>query len=417
MQKAQVFSLETNSSVRNRLTHTLEVADVGRTLGRAVASRLQAAGHLDPPEVEVLQTIVENACLIHDLGNPPFGHFGEAAVKNWFTTQGKEMIKSLKADLFAQDSLQDFQNFDGNPQGFRIVTKLHNEIDEYGLNLTAPTLLAAVKYPSVGSPDPKCTFPKKIGIFHSERPTYEHACALLNQKQGSRYFLAYLMELADDLCYSTADIADGFEKRITNSREFKEEYKKIAAELEITDPHPLPDQAIEHFSTQVSINLAREIIKQSADYFVNNLDAFLAGTARPLAESTAAGRTLEILTTFARRHIYTFPEAHRIEIAGSTIMSGLLDHYSRLLRLSQENFRFFLEKDAVPKKSGLDLEWRIYKQLSRRMLKCYKHFTQKNQSAPLDEWLLRSHLIVDFVSGLTDASARDFYQNFMGISL
>src|ERR1039458_628827 len=213
MQKAQVFSLETNSSVRNRLTHSLEVADVGRTLARAVGIRLHKGGVLEATEIEPFQTIVENACLIHDLGNPPFGHFGEAAVKNWFTREGANIVATLRTELIPQEHLADFQNFDGNPQGFRIVTKLHNEIDEYGLNLTAPTLLAAVKYPSVGTPNPKCTFPKKIGAFLTEKTAYEKACELLGHKRGTRYFLAYLMELADDFCYSTADIADGFEKR------------------------------------------------------------------------------------------------------------------------------------------------------------------------------------------------------------
>lgn len=145
-QKAQVFSLEPNSSVRTRLTHSLEVSDIGRTLANSIAYELCSRHLLSPDNIHIVVSIVENACLLHDIGNPPFGHFGEAAIKDW----AQDYVKRHKcnpADISTLNSLmEDFLQFDGNPQGFRTVTRLHSERDDKGLNLTYSTLLCILKY-------------------------------------------------------------------------------------------------------------------------------------------------------------------------------------------------------------------------------------------------------------------------------
>ena len=416
MQKAQVYSLEVNSTVRNRLTHSLEVADVGRTLARKVGHLLVEKKLLDPSEIETLQTIVENACLLHDLGNTPFGHFGESAIKKWFAKEGQATLQSLLKSGDTADYLEDFRNYDGNPQGFRIVVKLHNEMDQYGLNLTAPTLLAAIKYPFAGTPDTNCLFSKKIGVFRTEQLIYENLCKQLGHPVGQRFFLAYLMELADDICYCSSDIADSLQKGVITNAEFCAEYPKIAKEQNGEAFNPLPQGGkLAHFNTEVSIKLTRQIIEQSAQYFVEHFDDYLAGKGPSLAETTDAGKCLEVLKVFCRRYVYTSPEAQRMEIAGSTIMSGLLSHFAKLLSISRTDFLHFIEKKEMRHKSDLDLEWRIYNQLSKRMVKCYAHF--QNGVSDAEEWRLRAHLIVDFVSSLTDATARDIYQNLMGINL
>ena len=150
MQKAQVFSLESNTSVRNRLTHSLEVADIGRTLARHMGKKLEAKKIATPEDTECMQSIVESACLLHDIGNPAFGHFGEEAIKKWFKENGLKIFARVNKQppLHLHDSrLDDFFLFDGNPQGFRIATRLHCDIDHFGLNLTHSSLLASVKYP------------------------------------------------------------------------------------------------------------------------------------------------------------------------------------------------------------------------------------------------------------------------------
>lgn len=160
-QKAQVFSLETNASVRTRLTHSIEVSQIGRYLAQEIIRAV-------PDEVEnsisyeqklAFSNIVETACLLHDIGNPPFGHLGEAAIRAWFD-------KKCKTGSDGED-YNELRKFDGNAQGFRLITYLSG-VDEYGLNLTASTILAFVKYPITDS---------KKGLFKADyKFSYAQAC-------------------------------------------------------------------------------------------------------------------------------------------------------------------------------------------------------------------------------------------------
>lgn len=418
MEKAQVFSLESNTSVRNRLTHSLEVADVGRTLARHIGKQLESKGRCTTEDTECMQSIVENACLLHDIGNPPFGHFGEAAIKGWFQNRGVELFSKVRQQLAlplpedAKECLRDFIHFDGNPQGFRIVTRLHFDLDEHGLNLTASTLLASIKYPPGGR------FKTKIGVFSSERRLYEELCASCGINPGQRYFLAYVMELADDICYCLSDIADAFEKGVVGSRDFKAEFRKICESegVDLATTVLKDSDKIESFSYQVAIWTTRRLIDEAAIHFSDNLESYLSGEAKELSEDLPSGKILKCFKSFARRFIYTDPEVQRIEIAGSRIVEGLLDHYGRLLGLSRADFAYFVERGELKKHSGLDTEWRIFHQLSKRMLKAYQHAV-KDAANNEEEWLLRARLIVDYISGLTDSYALQVYQNFMGISL
>ena len=420
MQKAQVFSLESNTSVRNRLTHTLEVADVGRTLARHIGKQLETKGITSTKGTECIQGIVENACLIHDIGNPPFGHFGEQAIKGWFKTRGVEIFSRARETRLplqlpddAHDLLKDFLLFDGNPQGFRIVTRLHCDVDHFGLNLTGSSLLASIKYPKFGG----VRFGNKLGVFSSEKKIYEDICGLCGVASGKRYFLAYIMELADDICYCLSDIADGFEKRVMASRDFKEEFRKIceAENVDFTTVVSKGMDKIGHFGYEVAIKITRQIIDEAAKHFAANIDGYLDGSANEMAEDLPTGKILKCLKTFARRFIYTDHEVQRIEIAGSRIVEGLLDYYGRLLELPRSDFLYFVERGELKKHSGLDTEWRIFNQLSPRMLRVYKH--SADHANHDQEWIMRARLIVDYISGLTDTHALQVYQNFMGISL
>ncbi|MBO9572119.1 MAG: dNTP triphosphohydrolase, partial [Chitinophagaceae bacterium] len=142
-QKAQVFSLETNAAVRSRLTHSLEVADYGRLIAQNVTNRLISNGMLDSALQIPFINIVETSCLLHDIGNLPFGHFGETAIQEWFSENWKEKYQTATSrenpDDQITDWMNDFLEFDGNPQGFRIITLLQQppvEISGTGLNLT-----------------------------------------------------------------------------------------------------------------------------------------------------------------------------------------------------------------------------------------------------------------------------------------
>ncbi len=419
VQKAQVFSLEANMSVRNRLTHSLEVADIGRCIARKVGYLLQEKHKISDELSESIQIIVENACLMHDIGNPPFGHFGEAAIKNWAFKRGKEILNNI-CDMFdfpdSDERLFDLCNFDGNPQGFRIVTRLHSERDAYGLNLTHSTLLASIKYPNTGVIDDKDKFKKKIGIYQSEKDIYDEICKTHNIPLGKRYFLAYLMEIADDTCYCLSDIADAFEKGVVTSRDFKEDIKSIAKDLDVNINNILPEGPIQNFNLEIAIKTSRIITDEAAKHFVDNIEKYLAGEAGEIKDEIPSGNILDCLKKYARKHIYTNDEVLRIEIAGNTIVQGLLEHYSMLLKMPKNDFVYFVQKGEMIKGGKFDLEWRVFKRLSRRMVNAYRQQLAKTK-ADEEEWLLRCRLIVDFISGMTDNSALKYYQNIAGTSL
>jgi len=366
-----------------------------------------------------METIVESACLLHDIGNPAFGHFGEEAIKDWFDRHGIELLlqgeDELPLGLTDELRLNHFRLFDGNAQSFRIATRLHCEVDEYGLNLTSSTLLASIKYPNCGRIESDALFPKKLGVFFSEKQRYETVAEIASLAPGRRYFLAYLMELADDICYCLSDITDSFEKGVTNSREFKEEFRRICSENEVDDKRFVPQTPISNFGYEVGIRIARLLIHEAATEFVTNFDRYLSGDAPEMTEVLPSGIILKCLKIFARRFIYTNREAQRIEIAGARVVEGLLDHFGRLLLLSRAEFAHFVEKGDVLKRRGLDTEWRIFNQLSKRMLQVYQHDTRSCSDS--EERICRARFIVDYISGMTDNSALETYQNFMGISL
>lgn len=214
--KAQVFPLDPHDSVRTRLTHSLEVSSVAKGIGTKVARWLgeeQRDGFCSGMDRQV-EAIAATCGLLHDLGNPPFGHAGEAAIQEWFKHRFED--KDLRLMLGCQEQLmQDFLKFEGNAQTIRLVAKLQILADEYGLNLTFGTLSAACKYVSssdrCGSDQNRAS--KKPGYFASENGLIKS----IREATGTgdaRNPITYLVEAADDIVYSVADIEDAIKKGV-----------------------------------------------------------------------------------------------------------------------------------------------------------------------------------------------------------
>jgi dGTPase len=215
--KTQVHPRAENDYVRTRLTHSLEVASVGRSLGagvgQVIAGRRRLPAGLGAAE---FGHIVSAACLAHDIGNPPFGHRGEALIRNWFANapQGRTALAPL-----TRGQRRDFLEFEGNAQGFRILTRLQNWTDRGGLRLTAATLGAFTKYPRLSDaevgPEPDDAGHRKFGIMQAEASIFRHVAEVLGLPETapglwSRHPLAWLVEAADDICYSIVDLEDGY---------------------------------------------------------------------------------------------------------------------------------------------------------------------------------------------------------------
>lgn len=449
-QKAQVFSLESNAAVRSRLTHSIEVAQIGRFIADQIVEKLLPRGVFDISQARAFVTFVEVACLMHDLGNPPFGHFGEAAISEWFKANGKSLIsqsvstKPTKQEC--ENALADFAEFDGNCQGLRVATILQWTSDAHGLNLTYTSLAAYLKYcrGPVYAPSTKLKarrFQKKAGYFSTERDLVFRMWKYLgiNPTKPRRFPLAYVMEAADDIAYCISDLEDAIEKKlIVQKTVFKElqslwRVKRTApyvtgrAARQITtilhaaaSSDPNSQGAFTAFRTGISRVLSEEAsqayLKNHNDILVGNWDSLIR------AESTG-GELLSMLKEYCRENIYGQISVQRVELAGLSAIRGLLEHFQCLLSCSRSRFTSALDQKTSDQKGNRILSERKLLSLFPEKHKiAYRHAALQLDQRPiserqkeLEEWNLRAHLVTDFIGGMTDDFALWSFQMLSGI--
>lgn len=420
-QKAQVFSLEPNASVRTRMTHSLEVSDLGRTLANGIAQRLYNKNIISLRTVPYIVAIVENACLIHDIGNPPFGHFGEAAIQDW----ARNRLPTLPTEVISKNPnfsllMSDFEEFDGNPQGFRTITRLHSERDEFSLNLTYATLLCALKYPRAAGEERDNGILKKAGYFQTEKSLVEKMYSEVNLELHHRYPLTYIMEAADDIAYCLSDISDGIEKRILTKQDFLNEFRESWTQNypEVTCPVNIPNK-IDNFNHDISIPWSKIAMKEAIQNYIDNHEDFYNGTVKELIPQDGMGSVLSIIKNVSREILYSSIEAESIELTGYAVLTGILRHYERLLKIPYSIFEKIAKQMQV---NNFDVEKRLFNRLGKRYVKAYWYAIDKLDQTDTKgflvyEWWLRIHLIVDHVSGMTDEFALETYQMLEGIHL
>lgn len=414
-QKAQVFSLESNSSVRTRLTHSIEVSDLGRTLANKIGYRLYKQGKVDAEEIPMIVAIVENACLLHDIGNPPFGHFGEAAIKEWANKYlGKIKFADNKSNELWQILIKDFEEFDGNPQGFRIISKLHCERDKYSFNLTYATLLCGLKYAKMaGNNGPS----GKAGYFQSEKEIVKKIYKDI--KINHRYPLTYIMEEADDIAYCLSDISDGIEKKIITEECFLREIQEIwgneyeKKELPVKIPSDIENKK---FNLNVSVSWSRTFIDNAVDTYIDkHCDIYNGDIKELISKESDCGKFLSVIKKVSRKLLYASDAAENIELTGYAVIMGLLEHFGKLLGLSYDEFRALIENN-----SQKALELRLFHRLGKRYVKRYNidmEDLESDENFEVKERWLRTHLIVDHISGMTDEFALSTYQMLRGIKV
>ena len=428
-QKAQVFSLEPNASVRTRLTHSLEVSDLGRTLANKIAYKLHENKKLSNENILPLVAIVENACLLHDIGNPPFGHFGEAAIKEWAKNILEYIPKNLKKNKnnkLLEELITDFKEFDGNPQGLRIITKLHPDFDQHSLNLTYSTLLSMIKYPRtpITNGTDKGKF-KKAGYFHTEKNIVEEMYKKLELHLGHRYPFVYIMEAADDIAYCMSDIADGIEKGIITGEEFIKEFEKEWGEEKENGQLPgnFPNPNSQEFMKDISILWSRSAIEEAANRFIELDENIYLGEADSLiSKENQMGKVLAVMKRVSKKILYKSFEAESIEISGYAVITGILDVYTKILKMNYDDFNEILNDNDI---DGYDFEKRLIHFIGKRYIKAYNYSLEEineikennNEEFLIREWWLRAHLIIDHISGMTDEYALQTYQMLKGISI
>ncbi len=392
--KTQVFPLPEIDPIHNRLTHSLEVASVGRSLGQMTGRKLNSESECNLSES--FAEIVGAACLAHDIGNPPFGHSGEKAISNFFSDQGKQYIKCLS---FQQQ--KDFLHFEGNALGFRILT--HSKPSQVGgkggLRLTYATLGAFTKYPR-GSTDHsnKNKASEKKFLFQSDLETFAEVASKLNlKKKGSgekwyRHPLAFLVEAADDICYEIIDLEDGYRLKLISFEETSDLLKKIATQgafrQERYDEIKHQDRQIEYLRA-VSIDA---LIQQAADVFVKNVESILSGKFdHPLLDEVEAKLHLEKIRENAKQKLYAYRPVVEIEAAGFEVLAGLLDAFLNSVKGTNSRQRKY--RDLLPDE---------YLDVNRE---------------PFKDGYEQVMSITEFVAGMTDTFAIDTYRVIKGISL
>lgn len=406
--KTQVHPLATNDHVHNRLTHSLEVACVGRSLGIRVGEKLTAGKKVpDTLTPADIGDIVQATCLAHDIGNPPFGHTGESAIRSWFQNDGAALISNLKPEESA-----DLKAFEGNAQGFRVLTSAEYHPYDGGMRLTYATLASFIKYPWTALPATAGKRPKKekYGVFKSELGLFHEVAAevgLLKQPGDDWYcrhpFVA-LMEAADDFCYAILDLEDGLEMGILN---WDQVYSVISPMLTAGDRTELEAdfQKLRPGRRPPVIRgkVIDAYVRSAADAFLKHEASFLSGEAPDLVtlcdpevkESVRAAKEL------AKTRIFTHPRKVELEIGSYNVMATLLNVIGSAI------LEYTAKGDACSFKSR-----RVVDLIGPKTLPGAEYLAQHKESTPEYLSLMRG---IDFISGCTDHYATYLAKQFNGM--
>lgn len=411
-QKTQVFPLDVKASVRSRLTHSLEVQETGRQISRRILAALPAGSVCE----DAFINLVEMSCLLHDVGNPPFGHFGEQVMSQWLA----QALDGLFAEALGSTPSpqwatlrQDLLVFDGNAQSLRLVHSLHE------LNLTLGQLAALCKYPQQPLHGGQHHgWASKRGIFFSEQPLYRALGQSLGLAPGCRHPLVYIMEAADDISYCIADLEDAVDRRILSLSELQQALRLaddgaymagLLAEAAASGRGFFP-----HFRQQ----LTRDLVELAAHTYVSEHPQILSG-AYPQAllhGQAPAARVLDTLKQVARELVFMRPEVEALELEGYAALRGVLSTYACLLALPAVQFERLLAGQGG---SELFFARRLFHRLSARHLKAYRLAVASRDPRFSDgaeqEWYFRVRLLLDYVSGMTDTYALEEFRLLSGI--
>lgn len=441
--KTQVFPLDNSDFVRTRLTHSLEVSSfaksLGQNIGKGILREQKDPGFL--PEYQgYICDILQCAGLLHDIGNPPFGHFGETAIRDWFRVNLPQ-IKYHRRDgnvqplneILSSQMKEDFCHFEGNTQALRLVSKLHYLVDEHGMNLTKSLLGTIIKYPCSSLEINKDSHIKyhKMGYFYAERELFDDLQESLGT-HGRRHPLAFVLEAADDIAYKTADIEDAVKKGcITYSqlvRELKnfgvklrggqkDAFDKISSSLEQKYERALkrglqqPEgNAVQNWAVYVQ----GWMINAATESFLKNYGALMDGSygahGGDLFTGTDGEAMMDALGDIAYRYAFQITPILKLEISAQRILDFLLDAFVHaVLYYDTDEALTEVQKKMMSLLS--DNYIAIYRQFAERVEKSGQHSSQKEA----EKLYLRLLLVTDHVCGMTDSHAKRLYQELNGI--
>lgn len=439
--KTQVFPLDKSDYVRTRLTHSLEVSSFAKSLAQNVGEKImQEKKDTDFTwkNKEDISNILQCAGLLHDIGNPPFGHFGETTIREWFKNNlCKLEFNGQRLDEFLDPQMvQDFYHFEGNAQALRLVSKLHFLVDENGMNLTKALLATIIKYPTSSLEINKKSGNikhKKMGYFYADRDNFYNIENSL-ELNGNRHPLTYLLEAADDIAYKTADIEDSVEKGNISYYELIKELEKrctesILLKYPFLEEKDLEEKVMEsQYGRLISVlkhkyekavkngyqkpeiyavqnwvvSIQGSLIFAASDNFINHYDEIMEGTYKyDLFHDTAVEDLMYDLGDIAYKYSFTSKPIFKLEIAAQTILEFLLEKFVT-------SIIYYDTKEKVS-----SLHERMVALISKDYMRIYKK--ESEGKSEKEKLYLRLMLVTDYICGMTDSFAKDLYQELNGI--
>jgi len=429
--KAQVFPLQDSDFIRTRLTHSMEVSAIARSFGTWLERTLINNKELEPYDLGKIPAMLATAGLVHDIGNPPFGHYGEDVIKKWFNKFFEEVSKEgveYKLDL-TEKQKDDFLHFDGNAQGIRVLTKLQFLNHQFGINFTYGTLSILMKYPW-NSSNEKAKPKKKFGFFKADEKT---ASEVIDKTVGlpeTRNPLTYLLEASDDIAYLGADIEDGVKKgiipweKIFNEKIAKEGskiynvYKENVIELkekhDLAKKNAFPDYlltSVQNFKVWAQGQMIREV-KQ---VFVNNYQDIMNGnfSGKDLLERTENAHLIsELFNGLLTDFCFPNKEVLSLELVGDSVITDLLNIFVLECILDDSDFQ-----NDHKLRSG-----KLFKMISNNFV--FVHCLDDEKENPFELKKIcdltdysKLLIVTDFISGMTDSYAVDLHQKLKGVKM
>ncbi len=394
--KTQVFPLPGSVFVHNRLTHSLEVASIGRSLGEMLALELKNNKSINVQLIDQIGTIVSTACLAHDLGNPPFGHSGELSISKYFIDGNGSGLKNQVSNA----QWHDLQHFEGNANAFRILTHQFEGKRKGGFALTYSTIAALVKYPF-----PSSAFPekKKYGFFNSDFDNYkliadELGIRELDKEKGhfARHPLVFLVEAADDIAYQLMDLEDAMKLGILSVEEtenlflsfFDKKEDKVFFEIKTSVYNEITDTNERIAFLRASV--VGKLLKETVDVFMQKHDEILDGSFQQSLIKNLKSKSAEAMKNVSKisvKKIYQNTDVISIELAGYNILGSLMDEFVKAV----------LEPDS-------DYSRKLISLIPLQYQVSDKNIYSKLQS------------VLDFISGMTDLYALKLYKDIKGYS-
>lgn len=421
--KTQVFPLDKSDFIRTRLTHSLEVSSLGKSLGQNIGESIltskKDSGFTLPMKEDICH-ILQCAGLIHDIGNPPFGHFGETAIREWFIRNlpGLTYKGQSVHEMLSEQMRQDFYHFEGNAQALRLVTKLHYLVDEYGMNLTYGLLNTIVKYPVPSTGIDTSTGnmkDKKMGYYYADQTIFDE---IANDTGAGdcRHPLTYILEAADDLAYKTADIEDAFVKGFITFYDLERELEALQMKHASADFQPLDrlkalyrrglEKGVGHPDSYAVKNwivrVQGYLISCVTIGFTENYEAIMSGTFKQdLFYGTYGADLMQLLGDIAYRYVFSTREIYKMEVTEAVILDFLMDKLVQAV----------LYYDTDIKLGSIDS--RVVSFISDNYKKAYE--SQSEGKTEAEKLYLRLLLVTDYVCGMTDSFAKRLYQELNGL--